>query len=159
MSVLSIASAPPAALTPTTPTSPTPPAANDDAQAASLAVEVSLSAEATLTLSVYQETQVTISAGGGAANALDGAADPDTARALSTLKNVDDAERAWLAAIKAQFEGRPAPKAQAVSEAKSKDGANGGSLAAPTSALQVTVQQSTVVEASLQVGAEIDIRA
>ncbi|THD66891.1 hypothetical protein [Phenylobacterium sp.] len=155
MSVSFLASSPSTALAPIAPTSPASAAANDDAPAASPAVQVSLSAEATLTLSIYQETRVTISAAGAGSDAQDGGVDPNTARALSTLKSVDDAERAWLAAIKAQYEGRPAPKAQASSDAKSKDGATGASA----SSLQVTVEQDTVVEASLQVGAEVDLRA
>lgn len=159
MSVSPVASSPNAAIAPLPSVSPDTPAAVSDAGSTSdPAVQVSLSAEATLTLSVYQETRISISAassGPGSSNS--DATDPETARALATLKAVDAAERAWAAEIKARNEGRPAPKADDANATSPK--ASAATSATATSGLQVSVEQETVVQASLQVGAEVDVRA
>ena len=158
MSALSVASSPPAALVPITPEPSAPAVANDDTQAESPAVQVSLSAEASLTLSISQETRITISSASGASDRNGAApADPTKTRALSTLEAVDQAERAWVAALKAKYEGRPAPKADDAKAQPAKSGAT--DTAAPSSGVQITVEQDTVVEASWEVGAEVDVRA
>lgn len=159
MSVSSIAALPAAAAVPT---AATPVAANDatpaDAQAP--AVRISLSAEAQISLSIVQETKVSVSVSTGSRNAQGGgSADPVASRALSTLEQVAEAQRQWLAALKAQHDGRPAPKAQDADSAKppAATECKAGADAGPT--VQVSVEQDTAVEASLSVGAELDIEA
>jgi hypothetical protein len=126
------------------------------------AVQVSLGMEAELTLTTYQATQISITASSRSGDvSQDGTVqDPETSRALSTLKAVAEAQREWIAAMKAQYEGRPTPGAQDATDAKStaKTGSQTASGSESETSVQVTVQQETVVEASLSVGAEVDVQ-
>lgn len=152
------------------PLAPTP--ANDTAPAAAPAVQVSLSAEAELSVTVIQETKITISetSGSGASGTKDGsqaAADPKSARALSTLQKVADDQRAWIKALEAQRKGHHAHKADGgdstasatgTSDAGASDNADGAQSSAGAS-LQISIEQDTVVQAQLTVGAQVDVKA
>ncbi len=133
-------------------------ASNDDAadNAESPAYQITLSAEAGLTLSISQTTKITISQASGEGEKPGAALDPNTDRALSTLEAVAEHQREWIAELKAESEGK-APKTAQSAEASTT--AKGSANANPPSELQVTIEQDTEVDVSLSVAAQVDVQA
>jgi hypothetical protein len=148
---------------------PTP--ANDAASASeSPAVQVTLSAEAELTMTTTETLQIT--ATNGSANGSSAANDagqpqaPQSARALSTLKSIAQSERAWIAAMKASYEGKKTPKsdatASASTDAKSTSNAPGSGAQgseAEGAGVEITIQQQTSIQMSLSASVQVDGQA
>ncbi|THD64750.1 hypothetical protein [Phenylobacterium sp.] len=111
-------------------------------------------------MEVETVTQADVSVTVGGASPGQAAQDAETAKALTTLQQVADSQREWIAALKAAYEGKPTPKSgNASSDAKAAgSSATGGSEPDPSS-VQVTVTQQTTVQTSLALSAQVDISA
>jgi hypothetical protein len=168
MSVLSLAASPAPALAQSTGgRSP----ANDIASAAASnpTDQVSLSLEAQLTVTVTQETKITISMGdpsGASSNASkspDGSnpADPAATRALSTMEKIAADQRAWIKALEANRRGHQAPSANDAGDQGDKITGQSGDCAGADQApsIQISIEQDTTVETRLSVGAQLDVSA
>jgi hypothetical protein len=148
---------------------------DDDAAApsdtASPAVQISLSAEAQLTLTTYQETKISISQTSSDSGASNKTAsppqDPESAKALSTLEAIAQSERDWIAKLKAEAEGKDPNKVQSSDSAsnasKTSAKTSTDASASQTGGLQVSIEQDTEVDVSLsvsaQISAQVDIQA
>jgi len=145
------------------PDTSTPLAANDaaaDTSAAggdSPAVQITISAEAELTMMTSETMQITATAAGGGATDSSAPQDPNTTKALSTLKAVAQNERDWIKSLKASHEGKKASTSDATNSASPAN--TSSTSGAQAGGVQITVQQETQVQVSLSVSAQVDIQA
>jgi hypothetical protein len=139
-----------------------PPAAAQAQSSSPSETSAFVAISAAIEVDTVTETDMSVTVGGATGGTAPSQApeDPNSAKALTTLQQVAESQREWIAALRAAYEGKPTPKEQDASANAKGSGARSNAASGSNAAsVQMTVTQQTTVETSLSVNAQVDISA